>query len=395
MNHDFLATFATWLQQFPGGETAFTTLIFIIVLGILIFVHEFGHYFAARSVGIRVTAFSIGFGKELAGWRDRHGTRWQLGWIPLGGYVQMHGQEDGKPYEESADKDAFGSKSVFARMWVIVAGPFANLLFAFVLLSLVMLTGDHKLKPEIGDVVKDMPAYGQLQKGDLIRLIDGKPIIEWDDMQSYVEAHPGKTVQLVVERAGAAASINLTPTTTTFRDLLGDMHTVGRIGIAPSYATFVVKHAPAAALREGALRTWELIDLTLKSLGKLVIGAISADNLTGPLGIANMAGQTAANGLFAVSMFMAIISVNLGIVNLIPLPILDGGHLLFLAYEGLRGRPLSARIQAAALKVGLVFIVTLAVFATVNDLKRISLFSRLLGATPAVEAKVDTPAASK
>ena len=341
-----------------------------MVLSILVFVHEWGHYAAARSVGIRVVAFSIGFGRKLISWTDRHGTQWQIAWLPLGGYVQLHGQEDGKPYERHDEPDAFSSKGIPARMWVIVAGPLANMVFAFLLLCVVMLTGDHKLKAEIGMVQPDMPAATVFQKGDIVRQIDAVSIAEWDQMQSYVQDHAGKPLAVMFEREGQMRNVTLTPKTTTFTDLLGDTHTVGRLGVGPSYATFVVKHPPVTAVQQAASRTWDLLSLTVRSLYKLIIGAISPDNITGPLGIADMAGQTAANGFFAVAMFMVIISVNLGVINLFPLPVLDGGHLVFLTYEALAGRPLSERIQGAALRVGLALIVMLALFATMNDLKR-------------------------
>jgi regulator of sigma E protease len=242
--------------------------------------------------------------------------------------------------------------------------------FAFVLLALLMLSGEHQLKPEVGEVLPDMPAHGVLAKGDMLREADGHALITWDDFQTYVSAHAGKPMTLVFERNGLARTATLTPEEKQFKDLLGDTHTVGRVGVAASYASFVQHRSPAAALLRAFDRTWEITSLTVRAVGKLLIGATSAENFTGPLGIADMAGQTAASGLYAVAMLTAVISINLMVVNLFPLPILDGGHLLFLAYEKLRGRPLPGRVQEWALKMGLALIIMLAAFATFNDVKR-------------------------
>lgn len=385
-NPDFLAHLATLAQTIPGGTIIFTTLMFVIVLGLLVFVHELGHYLAARSVGITVQKFSIGFGHEILGWTDKHNTRWKIGWLPLGGYVQMLGQEDLKPSAKSLKPGHFMSKSVWQRAWVIVAGPLANLLFGFVLLLLVMFTGEHRLKAEVGQVLPDMPAVGVLQEGDLITTAGGTPVTDWDTLLDYISAHPSQPVQLTFTRAGQPMQATLTPQTKTFTDLLGDTHTVGRIGVAPSYNTFVVYHGPASAVQRAAEKTWELTSLTVKSLYKLMIGAVSADNLTGPLGIANLTGQTASSGLFSLLMFMTVITINLCIVNLFPLPILDGGHLVFLAYEKLRGKPVGPNAQEWLFRFGLLCIVMLAVFSTVNDVKRLGLIQRLTGTAPAAEA---------
>lgn len=380
--HDWLTRLADLAQQYPYGDTVFTVVLFLFVLSVLVFFHELGHYVAARSVGIRVEAFSIGFGREILGFRDKHGTRWKFGWIPLGGYVQMRGQEDLKPIEDSVDPLSYGSKTLAQRAWVIVAGPLANLVLGFVLLVAIMLTGEHRLKPEVGAVQPDMPAFGVLQKGDTVVAIDGQPIVDWDAMQSYVSERAGQPLAVRVMRNGAEQEVQLTPSITRFTDRLGDEHTVGRVGIAPSMATFVTVHPAGEALMRAAERTWQLTYLTVLSLYKLLIGAISPDNLTGPLGIADMTGQAASSGTFALLMFMVVISINLCVVNLFPLPVLDGGHLVLLALEGVRGRPLGATAQEWLMRTGLALIVMLALFSTFNDTKRMGLF----GAPDAAQA---------
>lgn len=394
---DFLSHLASLAQAIPGGTTAFTTIMFILVLGLLIFVHELGHYLAARSVGIRVETFSIGFGKEIFGWNDKRGTRWKIGWMPMGGYVQMHGQEDGKAYSHENEPDSFSAKTVLQRAWVIAAGPLFNLLFGFVLLIAIMLGGEHKMLPQVGQTLPDMPAAAVFQPGDTILTMDGKPISDWTEFTDTTQAAMDKPIAFTFDRAGQQQTATVAPKVTTFTDFLGNEHTVGRLGIAPSYNTFVVKHPPVQAITRAAARTWEITSLTVVSLYKLMIGAVSPDNLTGPLGIANLTGQTASSGLFALSMFMVVITINLCIVNLFPLPVLDGGHLVFLAYEKLRGKPLGAVAQEWAFRLGLACILALAGFATLNDVKNLGWIGKkdTVAEVPANPQSSATPAAAE
>lgn len=368
---DFLARAAELAQTIPGGALIFTTVLFILVLSILVFVHEWGHYIAARSVGIKVDVFSIGFGRSIASWVDKNNTRWKIGWLPFGGYVQMFGQEDLKATSRSTKAGHFMSKTVLQRAWVICAGPLANLIFGFLLLITVMLTGEHRLLPQVGDVLPDMPSVGVLQSGDTVQAINGQPIVDWDEMLTMVSDNAGQPLTFTINRNNTPQDVVITPQVKAFTDLLGDEHIVGRIGITPSYNTFVTYHGPANAIGRAAGKTWELTSLTVLSLYKLAIGAISADNLTGPLGIANLTGQTAASGLFALLMFMTVITINLCIVNLFPLPILDGGHLVFLVYEKIMGKPVGANAQEWLFRIGLACIIMLALFATTNDLRRL------------------------
>ena len=391
---DFLSQIATLAQSVPGGGTAFTVTLFILVLGILIFVHELGHYLAARSVGIRVETFSIGFGREILGWNDKHGTRWKIGWLPMGGYVQMFGQEDGKAYSNAEAPDSFSNKTVAQRAWVIAAGPLFNLIFGFLLLLAVMLGGEHRLKAQVGQTVPDMPAANVLQAGDNLLAINTEPLADWDAFQKKTQDNLDKPLEILFERGGVQQSVTITPQIKTFKDFLGNEHTVGRIGVAPSYDTFVIKHPPVQAVTRAAERTWEITSLTVMSLYKLVIGAVSADNLTGPLGIANLTGQTAASGLFALSMFMVVITINLCIVNLFPLPVLDGGHLIFLAYEKIRGKPLGERAQEWDFRFGLACILALAAFATFNDIKNLGFMKKSVSDVPVENATAPATSAA-
>lgn len=367
---DILSRLAEAAQMLPYGAFLFTTVLFILVLSLLIFVHEWGHYAAARSVGITVQRFAIGFGRPLVSWVDKHNTRWQIGWIPLGGYVQMLGQEDLKPSKKSQQSGHYMAKTASQRAWVISAGPLANLVLGFVILLMVMLGGEHKIKAEVGALVPEMPAAGVLQQGDVVSHINGLPIASWEDFQTTVTQNTGTPLVLGVQRAGALVNLTVTPKVVEHVDVFGDTHTVGRIGVSPAGTTFVVNHSVGGAVAAAAAKTYEFTALTLKSLWKLLIGAIGADNLTGPLGIANLTGQTASSGFYALGMFMAVISINLFVVNLFPLPVLDGGHLVFLALEKLRGRPLGERAQEISFRVGLACIVGLFLLSTFNDIKR-------------------------
>ncbi|MCA3244645.1 MAG: RIP metalloprotease RseP [Alphaproteobacteria bacterium] len=381
---DVLACLALWAEQFPGGALLFTVGMFILLLSVLVFVHELGHYLAARSVRIKVLAFSIGFGRALLRWRDRHGTEWKVGWLPLGGYVQMLGQEDLQPSVASAQPGHYMSKTVAQRAWVVLAGPLANLLLGVVVLWGAFLLGEQKLRAEVGAVLPDMPAAGLLQPGDVIEQLNGVPVADWDALLEGISANPRLPLALTLQRGTDVVMVTVTPQVQTHTDIFGDTHQVGRIGIAPSGAVLVVPRGPVAALARAVERTYELTTLTLKSVWKLLIGAMGAENLTGPLGIANITGQAAHGGFYALLILAALISINLCVVNLFPLPILDGGHLVLLTLERLRGRPLGMVAQEWAFRVGLVCLVGLALLSTFNDVKR---FGWLGGGSPAAAAQ--------
>jgi regulator of sigma E protease len=382
---DLLAQLALRVQQIPGGETAFTVGLFILLLSVLVFAHELGHYLAARQVGIKVLAFSIGFGRALFAWRDAHGTEWKIGWLPLGGYVQMLGQEDLKASTKSRQSGHYMSKSIAQRAWVIVAGPLANVVLGVVVLWGAFGLGEQRLRAEVGAVLAAMPAMGVLQTGDMVQWFNGTAVAGWEELYEQISDNTGTPITLGVQRGGALLQVSLTPQVKEHTDLFGDTHTVGRIGIAPSGSLYTVEHGPLEALGRALERTYELTALTVKSLWKLLTGAIGAENLTGPLGIADITGQTAHSGFYALLMLTALISINLCVVNLFPLPVLDGGHLVFLALEKLRGRPLSAVAQEWAFRVGLLCIVGLALLSTFNDVKRFGWVGEAPGAsaTPA------------
>lgn len=377
---DFLAKAATFAQSLPGGDTAFTIVLFILLLSLLVFVHELGHYLAARRVGIKVLAFSIGFGRALISWTDKNNTRWKIGWLPLGGYVQMLGQEDLKASTQSAQKGHYMSKSVYQRAFVIVAGPLANLLLGVALLWGAFSLGEQKLKAEVGALVPAMPAAAVLQVGDVVTHVANQPVAGWEELLDVISHSPAEPLALSLERAGQPLQVTLTPQIQAHTDVFGETHTVGRIGVAPSGTTYTIARNPIEAFSRAVERGTELTGLTMKSLWKLLTGAMSADNLTGPLGIANLTGQTAHSGFYALLILGALISINLGVVNLVPLPVLDGGHLVLLLLEKLRGKPLGAQAQEWAFRAGLACIIGLAVLSTFQDLRRLGVVPASQGA---------------
>lgn len=352
---------------------------FLIVLSILVFVHELGHYLVARYNGVGVDVFSIGFGPEVFGWYDKAGTRWKVSWFPLGGYVKMVGDADAastpdlkalkKMNEELRSRSLF-YKTVWQRIAVSIAGPAANYLFAILIFAIMFATiGQRYTVPIVqGFTEKDTVAeLAGFLPGDRIKSINGETIERFEDIIIIVRTHPGDSLQFVVDRGGQIVPLSVTPKLSTTTDHFGHVHKVGLLGI---------KGTEAAYLHRSWLNTWwyateEVVSLswqTLKALGQIVIGAKSADGLGGPLRIAQMSGEIAQSGVVALIWFMALLSVNLGLINLFPVPMLDGGHLLFYFIEVVRGKPLSEKAQEWGFRVGFGLIIGLMILATWNDL---------------------------
>jgi regulator of sigma E protease len=371
-----LARVAEIMASVPGGALLFTVVLFVLVLSILVFVHELGHYLAARQMGVKVLAFAIGFGRPLLKWNDKHGTEWRIGWLPLGGYVQLMGQTDLEATRKSKAKGHYMSKPVWRRAWIIIAGPLANLVLGFVVLWGAFMLGEQRPQAVIGSVISDMPAAGVLQVGDRILSLNTTPIEAWDDMLAGMNVLSQQSplgvrvVMLEIERAGQIQKLLLAPKVIEVTDIFGQTHRAARLGVVPSGVVFEVAHTPLSAAHRALERTWELTSLTVRAIWKLLTGAIGTENLTGPLGIADLTGQSAQLGVYALLMLMAVVSINLCIVNLFPLPVLDGGHLLMLAYEALRGKPVAARVQEWGYRIGLSCIVGLAVLSTYQDARR-------------------------
>jgi regulator of sigma E protease len=347
---------------------------FAIVLGILVFVHEFGHYLAARLCGVHVEVFSIGFGKAITSWVDRQGTRWKIAWLPLGGYVKMHGQE--RPEDVSPQVRAawiagrtFHEKSVARRAICVAAGPIANFLLAMVLFAaLFVCLGNPVNLPVVSAVVAGSAAeHAGLKPNDRIDSIAGQPIHAFDDIQRIITVHPDDTLALTITRDGA---------TSTVQAHVGAKEVAGRrIGLLGIGGVTDYRHIGlGAALWGGVTQTWDVTSETFQGIAQMIAGTRGTQDLGGPLRIAQLSGQVAQLGIASLISFIAVLSVNLGLINLFPIPVLDGGHLLFYLAEAIRGRPLPARAQEYGFRAGLAVLASLFVFATWNDLSNIGLF---------------------
>jgi regulator of sigma E protease len=351
---------------------------FLVILTVLVFVHEFGHYLIARWNGVRVEVFSIGFGPEVFGWWDRAGTRWKFSTIPLGGYVKMFGDSDassglptpGLARLAPAEREvSFHYKRLGQRAAIVAAGPAANFLFAIVVLAILFMTYGQPFTPaEVGQVQPGSAAeQGGIQPSDVIVNIDGHTVQRFEDVQQVVRLNPGVPMTVIVRRDGQEQTLHVTPSRTELTDRFGNHYQIGLLGIARSGMEYV-KRDPATAIMQAGTETWDLSVSTMKALWQIIIGTRATDELGGPLRIAQMSGEVAQGGIVAVLWFMAVLSINLGLINLFPVPVLDGGHLLFYAAEAVRGKPLGQRAQEYGFRIGLAMVLTLMVFATWNDL---------------------------
>jgi regulator of sigma E protease len=348
-------------------------------------VHEFGHYWVARRNGIRVESFSIGFGPELFGRNDRHGTRWKFSAIPLGGYVKMLGDADASSTSidprTSRDPESFPAKTVWQRMAVVVAGPAANFIFAIAMLAILFtVAGRPFTPPVVGEVLPDgAAAAAGIQPGDRIVGVGGNPIESFEELQEIVRDSADQTLRFELVRDGQTLAVDVTPALREQTDRLGNVHRVGQIGVTRTGVEFV-RSNPILAPLEAVQDTAGVIGGTLKAVGEMIIGSRGTEELGGPLRIAQMSGEVARNGFVPVLWFTAFLSINLGLINLFPIPMLDGGHLLFYAIEAIRGRPMNERAQEIAFRIGLAMVLTLMVFATWNDLTtgRIGIFIKSL-----------------
>jgi regulator of sigma E protease len=368
-----------------GGKAmslGFTLLAFLVVLTVVVFVHEMGHFLVGRWCGVGVKAFSIGFGPEILGWNDRRGTRWKLSAIPLGGYVKFVGDINGAsvPDQEALGRMdpgeraiSFPAQALWKRAAIVAAGPIANFLLAIAIFgSLVYVNGRHVLTPRV-EVVQPGSAAERagFQAKDLILAIDGRAVGSFADMQRVVSARAGDRLSIEVDRAGERVTLQAVPDLKENVTPLGK-HRVGLLGIQASRDPADLRHVtygPVESVRLGALESWYVIDRTFDYLGKLIVGRESADQLSGPIRIAQVSGQVASlGGIGGLISLIAVLSVSIGLINLFPIPLLDGGHLLFYAIEGARGRPLSDRAQEIGFRIGLAIVLMLMLFSTWNDI---------------------------
>lgn len=370
-----------------GGVVTYV-LPFLAILTVLVFVHEMGHFLVARRNGVRVEVFSIGFGPELFGWTDRAKTRWKFSLIPLGGYVRMFGdanvasQPSGDQAELTAEERevSFHCKRLNQRSWIVAAGPLANFLFAVILLAGLFATvGQPFTPPVVGDVAPDSAAAkAGILPGDRFVAIGGSSIERFEDVQRIIRLSPEQPVEVIVQRDGGEVVLSAVPTLTELTDNFGNQHKVGLLGVTGSAVEYV-RQDPLTAMWRAGGETVSLTVGTLQAVGQIIVGARSTDELGGPLRIAQMSGQVAESGLVTVIWFMAVLSINLGLINLFPIPMLDGGHLLFYGIEAVRGRPLGDRAQEYGFRIGLALVFSLILFVTWNDLVHLEVFDFLRG----------------
>jgi regulator of sigma E protease len=341
----------------------------ILVLGALIFVHELGHFLVAKRAGVRVLKFSLGFGPKIIGF-TRGGTEYLLSAIPLGGYVKMLGED---PKEEVVDREgSFSEKPVGWRSLIILAGPGSNFLLAVAIFWAVFMIGVPTLATKVGEVMQDFPAHeAGVLTGDRITAIDGHPIEKWEELATQIHKSPGRPVRLTIERAGRQFDLVVAPKATRQKNVFGEEQEVGLLGIAPAEEFLIERTNPATALAKALYKTYDLARLILLTFIKLIQGVVPAKTIGGPLLVAQMAGQQARLGLLNLLFFTALLSVNLAILNLLPIPILDGGHLFFSLIEAVRGKPVSQQKREMAQQVGLALLVALMIFAFYNDIFRL------------------------
>lgn len=350
---------------------------FLVVLTVLVFVHELGHYWVARRNKVRVEVFSIGFGPEIFGWTDRHDTRWKISAVPLGGYVKMFGEHDFEDDEEQPPMTpeetavSFHHKRLGQRAAIVAAGPLANFLFAIVLLAgLFYVVGIPEPLAGVGSVKEDSAAAeAGFEPGDLILRIQGEPVKWFEDLRLFVRDRAGQVLAFEVRRGDQDLLLTATPKAITVDEQGEGTRQIGLLGVTPDPSRIGYEAiGPIAAMGAAVERTYGLTTQILAALGEIITGSRTAEELGGPLRIAQISGQVAQGGPVNLIFFMAALSVNLGLINLFPIPMLDGGHLAFYAAEAIRGRPLGRRFQEYGFRFGLILVLLLMVFATWNDL---------------------------
>ena len=365
---------------------------FLLVLTLVVFVHEFGHFIVARWCGVTVKTFSIGFGREIFGFNDKKGTRWRFAWIPLGGYVKFLDDENAasKPSAEALEKmtpdersGAFQTKPLWQRAAVVSAGPIANFILAVALYTAVnWAVGVRTITPRVGEVMPDMPAAAAgFKPGDIIKSVDGWTIEGFEDVQRIVSINGDRPLQFVLDRNGEKIVTEVTPKVREQKDTFGGTFRRGLIGITPARtpeAVQVKQVGPIEAVRLGIRETYTNIAQTVQGIGDIIMQRQTADQMGGPILMAEVTAKVAELGIEPMLLWIAFISANIGFLNLLPIPVLDGGHLLFYAIEAVQRRPLSQRMQEIGFQIGIALVLMLMVYVNLNDLLRV--WRRLTGA---------------
>ena len=348
-----------------------TIIATIIVLGVLIFVHEVGHFLAAKKSKVGVLTFSLGFGPKLFGKKIGE-TQYQVSLVPLGGYVKMVGEEPGEKIPPELLAKSFSAQPVGKRLGIVFAGPFFNFLFAIVAFAAAFMVGMPTLLPEVGEVTPDYPAHqAGLAKGDRILEADGIPVKRWEDLAKIIHDSGGRSLSLKVERDKKMFQVSVTPQVSIQKDIFGEEVRVGLIGIKPEGSVFIERFDPLTATYRACVQSWRITELTAVSIVKIFEGKISAKTIGGPILIAQLAGQQAKAGILSLVIFMAVISINLVILNVLPIPVLDGWHILIFLIEGVTRKPVSLKLRERAQQVGIFIIILIMLLVFYNDLSRI------------------------
>jgi regulator of sigma E protease len=373
--------FWSHLHMLGGGVVGYL-IPFLFVLSLVVFFHELGHFLIARWCGVKILVFSIGFGPEIIGFNDRYGTRWKISAIPLGGFVKFFGDDNASSVPSTtslasmnADErvHSFMFQPVLKRAAIVVAGPLANFALAIVIFAAVfMLYGKQTMSARVDAVQPGSAAAAAgFEPGDLVVAIDGRAVDNFADMQRIVSASAGETLSITVDRDGVQRILKAAPALKEVKDNFGNVQRIGILGISRSMAAEDLKLRPVPPLQAvwmSVQETWSVVERTLGYIGGVISGREAANQLGGPIRIAQMSGQVASFGFIPLIQLAAVLSVSIGLLNLFPIPLLDGGHLLFYLIEGIRGRPLSERAQEVGFRIGLAIVLMLMIFATFNDI---------------------------
>ena len=345
---------------------------FAIVLGVLVFVHEFGHFLLAKLMGVGIEKFSLGFGPRIVS-KKIGMTEYMISAIPLGGYVKMVGESPEKELDDSLLCLSFSHKGLFKRSLIVLAGPVFNLLLSVAIFFVFFqVSGLPIMKPEVGEVQEGMPAHeAGIRAGDRVVSIDGKPVTRWEEMADLIKQSSGRPLPIEILRDNSTMLVKVVPKLLSSRNLFGEQVEKYVIGITASGAVTVRRLNPFQSATQGMLQTWQIAKLTVTAIGKIITGTISAKTLGGPIMIAQLAGQQAEAGIINLIFFIALLSVNLGIINLLPIPVLDGGHLLFFLIEAVSRRPLNHKMREVAQQIGIFILILLMIYVFYNDIARI------------------------
>jgi regulator of sigma E protease len=350
-----------------------TLISFIVLLGILIFVHEFGHFLAARIGGVGVLKFSLGFGPKIVGKKIGE-TEYVLSWIPLGGFVKLLGESGTEELSPEDEERSFFKQPTWKRLLIVLAGPVFNFLLAIVIFFIVYMYGLPNLLPVIGQMSPESAAeQAGIATGDKIIMMDGKKITYWDEIKPIITDSKGKDVRIVVARGNEEKTVTVKPKLSKAKNIFGEEESTYLIGVSPAGKTVIERKNPLMAIVSSCSKTWEISKLTVISVVKMIEGVISPRTLGGPIFIAQVAGNQVKEGIIPFILFMAILSINLGVINLFPIPVLDGGHIFFYLIEMVTRREIPLKVKEISQQIGFVALLMLMLFVIMIDIERLNI----------------------